>query len=120
METKAKKSVLLLISLILGVAYMAYLVSYFVGAGADASTSAEAVGAGIATALVMPHMICTLVAVVFNLLGWLLNKRAFALVGAILYAVAMVLFPLYFMFVVVQMILSFVAFAKMKKVPVAQ
>ena len=42
-------------------------------------------------------------------------KRGFALTGAILYAVSMVLFPMYFFFVIVQMILSFVGFAKLKK-----
>ena len=44
-----------------------------------------------------------------------MKKRGFALVGAILYAVAMVLFIPYFMFVIVQMILSFVGFANLKK-----
>ena len=45
-----------------------------------------------------------------------MNKRGFALTGAILYAVAMVMFPFYFFFVVVQMILSFVGFAKLKTI----
>ena len=44
-----------------------------------------------------------------------MNKAAFALTAGILYAVAMVLFPVYFFFVIVQMILCFVAFAKMRK-----
>lgn len=44
----------------------------------------------------------------------LLNRRAFALTAGILYAVAMVLFPMYFFFVVVEMILCFTAFARMK------
>ena len=46
---------------------------------------------------------------------WAMCKRGFALTGAILYAVSMVLFPMYFFFVIVQMILSFVGFAKLKK-----
>ena len=37
-----------------------------------------------------------------------------ALTAGILYAVAMVLFPMYFFFVVVEMILCFIAFARMK------
>lgn len=44
-----------------------------------------------------------------------MKKRGFALAGAILYAVATILFIPYFMFVIVQMILSFVGFAKLKK-----
>ena len=63
----------------------------------------------------MPHLICTLIAVIFNALGLFLNKRGFALTGAILYSVAMVLFLAYFMFVIIEMILSYVGFAMMKK-----
>ncbi len=48
-------------------------------------------------------------------LGWALSSRGFALTGAILYAVAAVLFPLYAMFVLIQMILSFIGFAILKK-----
>lgn len=112
---KKKKSMCLLIAWILGAVYVLYLFSYFAGANANTADAAEAIGAGIATALVMPHMIVTLLAVIFNILGWAMNKRGFALTGGILYAVAMVLFPLYFFFVIVQMILSFVGFARLKK-----
>ena len=50
------------------------------------------------------------------ILGWAMNKRGFALTGAILYTVALVLFPVYFMFVIVQMVLSYVGFATLKKI----
>lgn len=109
-----KKSVLLLISAILGVLYAVYSVSYWAGAGSGMS-GAAAIGAGIATVIVMPHMICAVLAAIFNVLGWTMISRGFALTGAILYAVAAVLFPMYAMFVLIQMILSFVGFAKMKK-----
>ena len=68
-------------------------------------------------ALVMPHMVLTVLATIFNILGWAMNKRGFALTGAILYAVAIVTMPIYFFFVIVQMVLSFVGFAKLKKTP---
>ncbi len=110
-----KRSVILLVSWIIGLAYAVYLVSYFSGSIAGASDAAEAIGTGIATALVMPHMIVVALAVLFNILGWACRLRWSALTGAILYAVAMVLFPLYALFVLVEMILSFVGFAKMKK-----
>lgn len=112
---KKKKSVLLLIAAILGLAYAIYIVVYFAGVSGNAQSTGEAIGAGIATALVMPHMICTIVAVVFNILGWAMNKAGFALVAGILYAVAAVLFFAYAMFVVVQMILCFVGYAKLHK-----
>lgn len=112
---KTKKSKCLLVSWLLGAAYVLYLCTYFFGANANTSDSAEAIGAGLATALVTPHLIAVLLAVIFNILGWAMCKRGFALTGAILYAVSMVLFPMYFFFVIVQMILSFVGFAKLKK-----
>ena len=111
-----KKSKCLLVSWILGVLYSLYIVVYFFGNTASQTDAAAALGAGIATAIVMPHMLCTVLATIFNILGWAMNKRGFALTGAILYAVAMVMFPLYFFFVVVQMILSFVGFAKLKNI----
>ncbi len=109
-----KKSTALLIAAILGVLYALYSIFYWAGA-ASGSSEAEAIGAGIATALVMPHLICAVLAAIFNTLGWAMSHRGFSLTGAILYAVAMALFPVYFMFVIIQMILSFVGFANLKK-----
>ena len=114
-EEKKKKSVLLLISAILGVLYAIFIVTYFAGVGSGADGAAEAIGAGIATMLVMPHMICAVLAAIFNVLGWGMSSRGFSLTGAILYAVADVLFPVYAMFVLIQMILSFIGFARLKK-----
>ena len=65
--------------------------------------------------LVAPHIICVVIATIFNIVGWYMNKRGFVLTGAILYAVSILMFPLYFLFVVVQTVLSFVGFAKMPK-----
>ena len=112
---RPKFNICLLISFIIGAAYAVYLVSYFTTAGGNAASDAEAVGYGIAAAIVFPHMVCTIVAVIFNALGLFMRKPAFALVGAILYAVAMVLFPMYFFFVLAEMILSFVGYAQMRK-----
>lgn len=108
------KNKLLLASWILGGLYFVYLFAYFTGA-VGGSTGGEQVGAALATAIIIPHMVVVLLAVIFNILGWHLNKRGFALTGAILYAVAMVVFPPYFFFVIIQMILSFVGVSKMKK-----
>lgn len=116
MEMEKKKlNKLLLISFILGAVYLIYSAVYWTGAAGSGDNAAEQIGAGIATALVMPHLICTVIAVIFNALGVFMNKRGFALTGAILYTVALVLFPVYFMFVIVQMVLSYIGFAKMKK-----
>ncbi|NLD17628.1 MAG: hypothetical protein GX666_08620 [Tissierellia bacterium] len=111
---KVKKSKLALVSLVLSTLYVIYLFKHF-GGGIVSNDGAEAAGAAIASALVFPHAIMVLIGVIFNALGYFMNNRYFVLVGAILYAVSMVLFLLYFMFVIVQMILSFIAFAKMSK-----
>lgn len=114
-KSSKKLNVLLLISLIIGTMYMIYSLVYWSGAIDSVDGVAEQIGAGIATVLVMPHLAFTFLAVVFNALGLFLKKRAFALTGAILYCVAIVVFPIYFMFVVIEAILSFIGFAKMKK-----
>lgn len=108
-----------MISWILGVVYVLYLIVYLINANASMVKTAEAIGAGIATVIVMPHLICTVLAVIFNILGWAMNKSGFALTGAILYTVALVLMPLHFMFVIIQMILSYVGFAKLKTINAA-
>lgn len=111
---KAKKSKLALISLILGALYLLFIITYFTNTGLNSTDSAEAIGAGIATMLVLPHIICTAIALLFNILGYVMNKKNFILVAAILYCVSMILFIMYFMFVIVEAILCFVAYAKMK------
>ncbi len=108
-----KKSKLLLAAAILGTLYIVYLISYFVG-GVSSSEGAEAVGAGIATAIVMPHMLLVALAVIFNWIGWLFNARWGALTAGILYAVSILMMFIYAIFVILQMIFCFVAFAKMK------
>lgn len=105
----------LLISLILGVAYVIYSIVYWSGAIGSGANAAEQIGTGIASMLVMPHIAFVVLAVIFNALALFVKKQGFALTGAILYSVALVLFPLYFIFVIIQMILSYIGFAKSKK-----
>lgn len=111
-----KRSKLLLASGIIGALYLIYLITYFTGGIVSSDGAAEAIGAGIATALVMPHMVCVGVAVLFNWIGWGLKARWGALVAGIMYAVSMVCMFIYAMFVLLEMVFCFVAFAKMKQV----
>jgi hypothetical protein len=108
-----KKKKTLLVSWIMTLAYLVYIVYYM--STYSAGDSNEQVGAAIAFALMLPHLFLTFLALVFNVLGWALNKRGFALTGAILYSVAMFLFLPYFFFIVTQTVLSYVGFAKMPK-----
>ena len=111
-----KRKKLLLVAAILSTAYVIYLISYF--SGAVSSTSGmESLGAGLASAIVAPHMVCVGIGAVFNWLAWAMRLRWAALVAGILYAVSMVLMFLYALFVLLQMIFCFVSFATMKKKP---
>lgn len=103
----------LLVSFIIGALYGVYSLVYW--GGAMGGEGGEAIGGAIALTLVMPHLVCTLIAIVFNGLGLFLRKQWFALVGAILYTVAMIVFPMYFMFIIIEMILSYIGFAQLHK-----
>lgn len=109
------KSKALLISLILGGLYGIYIISYFFNGLSSASSGAEAAGAVVATALVAPHMILVVLAVIFNALAYFKNAKGFALTGGILYSVAGGIFILYLPFVIVSIITSFIGYSKLKK-----
>ena len=49
-----------------------------------------------------------------------MSHRGFALTAGILYSVAMILFPMYFAFVVIEAVLCYVGFAKLKKLNVPE
>jgi hypothetical protein len=110
-----KKSKTLIISAILGIIYSVYLISYFSGAISGTGSSTEALGGALATALVTPHMICIVLATIFNTVGAIFNKSGFALTGAILYCVGGVLFIMYIPFVIPMIVLSFIGYGRVKK-----
>ena len=119
-ETVTKKkrngTICLLISAIIGIAYLLYIISYFAGATTGAASDAEAVGAGLASMIVMPHIVCVGIAAMFNVLAVFMKRTSgFALVAGILYTVAMALFVMYFMFVILEAILCYIGYAKRKR-----
>lgn len=113
LKLKSKLNYCLLVAFVLGVAYSMFILYYF--ATYKTNNEWEALGAGIAMHLLTPHLVCTVLATIFNGLGVFFNRKGFALTGAILYSVAIILFPIYWMFVVCQAILSFVGFSLMCK-----
>lgn len=113
---KKKHSKALLVSGVLGVIYAIYLIAYFGGAITSSTDGAELAGTAIATALVTPHMVLVVLAAIFNVVAYFTNKRGFALVAGILYSVGGVLFLVYILFVIPSLILSFVGYAKLKKI----
>ncbi|MDL2220202.1 hypothetical protein LJC55_00870 [Eubacteriales bacterium OttesenSCG-928-N14] len=111
---KRKLNIPLLISAIIATAYCIYLIVYFSGTMSNAQTGTEAAGGVIATALVTPHLICVAIGAVFNIAVLFVQKRGFALVAAILYVVAAVLFLMYALFLLPSIVLSFIGYARMK------
>lgn len=112
-----KRSKLLLASWVACALYLIYILAYFLTKIPDTPTIADAIGAGLATILVGPHILITFLALIFNIIGWSSVKPWAALTGAILYCVAAIMFMLYCIFVIPSIVLSFVGFAKMRKAP---
>lgn len=115
MNRKKKINKCLLISFLLGVLYCIYIVSYMGTSMSEQTSMAGQVGIGLAATVIMPHLVCTVLATIFNGLGVFMRESGFALVGAILYSVALVLFIPYFMFVIIELILSFIGYGQLKK-----
>ena len=120
-ERKMKKNhgvkgrILMLISALIGTAYLVYLISYFTGGVSNATEDAEAIGSALATVLVTPHMIFVGIAALMSWLALFCKISGFALAAGIVYLVAIIVFPMYFMFVIIEAILSFIGYARMRK-----
>lgn len=69
----------------------------------------------LAINIMLPHIVCVFFALILNLLIAFIPDRNLTLATAILYAVAIILLPRYFIFIVIQMILCFIAFNELNK-----
>lgn len=114
-NSRPKRSLCLLIAFLLSVAYFCYTCIWVAQGTSPNMDEWEMLGWLAGVSLLIPHEVCFAIAALFNLLSWIIRSRSCALVCAVLYAVSIVLMPLYFMFVIVQMTLSFVGFALMKR-----
>lgn len=115
-KKNAKHSVCLFLAFILGLIYLVFLlfITYVnVPAAAQVSESLAAIlGNAVNQIMVWPHMISTLLAVILTGFAFARKSRGMALAGAILYTVALVLYPGYFMFVIVEALLGFIGFIR--------
>ncbi|TGE39624.1 hypothetical protein E4K67_01030 [Desulfosporosinus fructosivorans] len=113
-----KRSTALLVSWILGLVYAIYILQYCFSSAASATTqsAATAIGVGFGIALLLPHVLIVVLAVFFNILGWAINLRWAALTGGILYCVSALAMIIYTPFVLLQIILSFIGFVKLKNI----
>lgn len=110
-----KRSKLLLIAGILGIAYFIYIVVYFFGSIVSSETGMDMVTSGLATALVTPHIVCVGIAVAFNWIGWAIKARWGAITAGVLYAVSIVFMFLYAICVLPQAVLCFIGAVRMGK-----
>jgi hypothetical protein len=101
---------------LVAVAYGIYAIVYWVGTNTSTTDDAEAIGAGIATALVLPHLLVTWLGIVFGLIGLFTRKTGFQLTAAILYSVGAVLFIIYAIFLLPSIVLGFVGYSSQKKI----
>ena len=77
--------------------------------------AAYGLGTIIAVRLALPFAVASAVGTVFTWLAYFLNKRALALAAGILFSVAIILMLPWFFMVIVQMILCYVAYARMRR-----
>lgn len=120
---KRKRSITLLISLVLGALFFIVLVSgTFSRADSTLSRTANSMndvgfqlGTMIGAALMIPQMVVTGIAVILNGVGWGIGSRGFSLSAAILYCVAAVLMIINAPFLLPSIVLSFVGYSKLKK-----
>lgn len=105
------RSKVLFVGSLLATIYVIYLIIYFSGSMQSNDTS-EALGG----ALVTPHMLMMGLGTIFSWVGFGLRKAGFALVGAILYSVAAIIFLVYAPICIPMIILGFVGYAKQLKI----
>ena len=113
------RNTLLLIALVIGVIYVIAQIANISSASNAVSTanpeSAEELGTAIGVGLLMPHIILTVIGVIFNAVAWFMSAKWAALTAAILYVVGGVLGFSNLLFLLPSLILCFVAYSKMKK-----
>ncbi len=99
--------------------YGFYIVSYFASINDGSGSDAEDIGAGLATVLVLPHMLTLWVGILFGILGFYMRKVGFLLSAGILYSVAAVVFFIYAIFLIPSIVLAFVGYSAQKKINTA-
>lgn len=101
---------------LLALAYGIYAFVYWTGVNTSTEGDIEAIGTGIATLLVLPHVLVTWLGILFGLIGFFGRKTGFQLTAAILYAVGGVLFFLYAIFLLPSIVLGFFGYSAQKKI----
>jgi hypothetical protein len=105
------------IAALLATAYSIYSMLYWGGVvgQTESMDAGEAIGAGLATIIVLPHLIVTVLGALFGVIAFFIRSPGLILTSAILYSVAAVLFFLYALFLVPSIVLGFVGYSNQKK-----
>ena len=121
-SAKKASNILALISLVITAMYLLFLISYISSTYAEATADIQtweglgtAIGTAIGIQLAAPHMVIVFIAFIFNIVTAITRKGWAALTSGILYAVSMLLMPVWLVFVTAQTVLCFVQFAKIRK-----
>lgn len=69
----------------------------------------------MALGLVFPHMLCSGISTLLNFIACYTRGKNLALTSAILYAVGMLVFPLYALFLLPSTVLAFIGQAQLRK-----
>ena len=110
---KGKK--LLLVSLVLGVPIVLFRGYQVMNLMRNATNEIEMQVLTIVMILVIPRIVCFVVAIIFNILAFVQYNKTFALVAAIIYTVGVVLNVNLIIDQGIEAVLCFVAFARMEK-----
>lgn len=103
--------ILIKISAILAGLYLAYLAYTLYTSYQDQSSNIFGIiGIQIALNFIMPHLLCTIVAFILNIIAISVDNNTLLLVSAILYTVAMVLLFTNFYCVIFSAVLMYIAF----------
>ena len=109
------RSKLTFIALVLAIAYAIYLMTYFGSVNAETTSDSEAIGAGLATLLVLPSLLVLVVGILLGIIGFFNRSAGLQLTAAIIYASAALFFLLYAVFLIPSIVLGFIGWSHQKK-----
>ena len=115
-----RHSLALLLAFAIGACYYGFCSKFFfLDATLEAAQTeglSALLGSALAGALVTPHIALGWIGVVLTLVAFLANSRGCALASVILYAVSAVLFFMYALFVVPEIVFSMIGYVRLKKI----
>lgn len=110
-----RRSIFVLLAVIVAVLVLIYLNGYMRDSLNSAEDGFTGLGVAIAISASQPFMIALGAGAVFGAVGWLFTLRWAALVAGILFAVAIILLPAWFLFALIPSLLAFIGYARMKR-----